>query len=303
MKALEEYGIGRPEHLRADALDDPGPRLRRAGRPAAAARRELASSSTTCSSAHFPEIVDVGFTAQMEEQLDDIADRARRVGGSAARVLRPVRRDRSTDRRGRRCPRSSAEARADRRVLREVRQGAGDQVRPLRQVHRLQRLPGVPERQVVHDQGRASKCPKCGGEMVEKKTPRKRHLLQLRASIPKCDFAVWNRPLPQAEQPCKSCGGLLVEAAAARPSATPAARSSSGSRRSRPPRRRPPRPRLARRREARTTTLEWMVSVPVGARSPRPDPTGAETAPLRRLPDRSPHLATDARRDDDGAMT
>jgi DNA topoisomerase-1 len=47
--------------------------------------------------------------------------------------------------------------------------------------------------------------------MVEKKTRRKRIFYSC-DQYPKCDFAVWNRPLPQAEQPCKSCGGFLVEA-------------------------------------------------------------------------------------------
>ena len=47
--------------------------------------------------------------------------------------------------------------------------------------------------------------------MVENKTRRKRIFYSC-GEYPKCDFAVWNRPLPQAEQPCKSCGGLLVEA-------------------------------------------------------------------------------------------
>jgi DNA topoisomerase I len=58
-----------------------------------------------------------------------------------------------------------------------------------------------------------TKCPECGGEMVEKKTRRKR-LFYSCDQYPKCTFAVWNRPLPQAEQPCQSCGGLLMEAAA-----------------------------------------------------------------------------------------
>ena len=41
---------------------------------------------------HFPDVVDVSFTAKMEEELDDIAEGKRRVGPGAARVLRAVRR-------------------------------------------------------------------------------------------------------------------------------------------------------------------------------------------------------------------
>ena len=42
--------------------------------------------------------------------------------------------------------------------------------------------------------------------MVEKRTRRKRVFYGC-SSYPECEFATWNRPLPQ---PCPSCGGLLT---------------------------------------------------------------------------------------------
>jgi DNA topoisomerase-1 len=53
-----------------------------------------------------------------------------------------------------------------------------------------------------------AKCPKCGGDLVEKRTHKKRTFYSC-SNYPKCDFSVWQRPLPQ---PCTACGGLLVEA-------------------------------------------------------------------------------------------
>jgi DNA topoisomerase-1 len=51
-------------------------------------------------------------------------------------------------------------------------------------------------------------CPECGGDLVEKRTRRKRTFYGC-SNYPECEFATWNRPLPQ---PCPHCGGLLTEA-------------------------------------------------------------------------------------------
>jgi DNA topoisomerase-1 len=51
-------------------------------------------------------------------------------------------------------------------------------------------------------------CPECGGDLVEKRTRRKRTFYGC-SNYPECEFATWNRPLPQ---PCPDCGGLLTEA-------------------------------------------------------------------------------------------
>ncbi len=53
------------------------------------------------------------------------------------------------------------------------------------------------------------KCPACKeGELAERKTRRKRIFYGC-DRYPECEFSTWNRPLPQ---PCPSCGGLLTVA-------------------------------------------------------------------------------------------
>jgi DNA topoisomerase-1 len=51
-------------------------------------------------------------------------------------------------------------------------------------------------------------CPKDGGDIVEKRT-RKGRTFYSCANYPNCDFTSWSRPLPQV---CPSCEGLLVMA-------------------------------------------------------------------------------------------
>ena len=90
VKTLEEHGIGRPVHVRDDHLDDPGPRVR-AARGKRFFPEDVGEVVTDMLVEHFPDIVDVDFTAEMEEELDDIAEGKLGLGAGAARVLRAVR--------------------------------------------------------------------------------------------------------------------------------------------------------------------------------------------------------------------
>jgi len=51
-------------------------------------------------------------------------------------------------------------------------------------------------------------CPQCGGDLVEKRS-RKGRVFYGCANYPECDFATWDKPVPQL---CPECGGLMTEA-------------------------------------------------------------------------------------------
>ena len=51
------------------------------------------------------------------------------------------------------------------------------------------------------------KCPKCGGDIVEKRT-RKGKIFYGCSNYPKCDTAFWNKPI---DRKCPECGNLLTE--------------------------------------------------------------------------------------------
>jgi DNA topoisomerase-1 len=50
-------------------------------------------------------------------------------------------------------------------------------------------------------------CPKCDGNIVEKKTRRGKVFYGC-SNYPKCDFASWDKPI---EKKCPNCNGVLVE--------------------------------------------------------------------------------------------
>ncbi|HLH73381.1 MAG TPA: type I DNA topoisomerase, partial [Chloroflexota bacterium] len=205
VKALEENGVGRPSTY-APTLSTIQERgyVERSGRqliPTA-----LGKLVTDLLAEHFPDIIDVKFTAGMEERLDDIASQ----GEPWVRVLEAFY-----------GPFESTMRQAE-HAIPEVSiepEPAGE----------LCEKCGMP---MVIKFGRFGKfiacsnyptcrnaksfmvkvgvkCPQCGqGDLVEKRTRRGR-LFYSCSEYPTCDFAIWQRPLPT---PCPQCGGLLTEA-------------------------------------------------------------------------------------------
>jgi DNA topoisomerase-1 len=50
-------------------------------------------------------------------------------------------------------------------------------------------------------------CPQCGGDLVERKTRLKKRVFYGCSNYPTCNFAIWERPVPDL---CPNCGGLMV---------------------------------------------------------------------------------------------
>jgi DNA topoisomerase-1 len=204
VKALEEYGIGRPSTY-APTLST----IQQRGYVAREEKRliptEIGFTVNDLLVGHFPEVVDVNFTATMEEELDDIADGTREWVSVLRDFWEPFSRDlkiaeaempevnTEPERVGRDCPQSGHPL-----IIRYSRYG------------KFIGCSGFPACRYVEPwlEKIGVKCPKCGGELVERKT-RKGRTFYGCANYPTCDFTSWKRPLPQ---PCPDCGGLLVAA-------------------------------------------------------------------------------------------
>ncbi|HET89559.1 MAG TPA: type I DNA topoisomerase [Chloroflexi bacterium] len=209
VKALEEYGIGRPSTY-APILSTIQQRGYVERRDSRLYPTEVGVVVNDLLVEYFPDYIDVGFTAQMEDDLDLIS--------SGEREWVPVLRDFYAPFAG-----TLAEAQERMPEIEMGNQPTGE-VCP-RCGHPL-----------IYKYGRFGKfigcsnfptcryrasilvkigvpCPECGGELVEKRTRRGRTFYgcaNYDGDDPNsCQFAVWKRPLPQ---PCPECGGLLTEA-------------------------------------------------------------------------------------------
>ncbi|HEX7973922.1 MAG TPA: type I DNA topoisomerase, partial [Anaerolineales bacterium] len=204
VRTLEENGIGRPSTYAPilGTLQQRGYVVRDVKRLTPTETGLLVNDLLT---EHFPEVVDVGFTARMEEDLDKIAAGelpwvkvvrefydpfAQQVGKAEVQMPElnvgpePI---------GRACPECGHEL-----VIRWGRYG------------KFISCSNFPECRHTEPwlEKIGVKCPKDGGEVVERKT-RKGRVFYGCSNYPACDFTSWKRPLPT---PCPVCGGTLVVA-------------------------------------------------------------------------------------------
>jgi DNA topoisomerase-1 len=200
IKALEEEGIGRPSTYAPilSTVQDRGyvQKVEKVLRPT-----ELGTIVNGLLVEHFPDVVDVGFTAQIEEHLDQVAEGQTDWVPVVKEFYDPFA--------------ETLEKAATLMERVEIADEPSDEVcdlcgRPM--VIKLGRFgkflacSGFPEcrntRTLLNKIGVA--CPKCGGDLIERKTRTGRTFYGC-STYPACDFSSWQRPVPER---CPDCGGL-----------------------------------------------------------------------------------------------
>jgi DNA topoisomerase-1 len=202
VRALEEYGIGRPSTYAPilTTLQQRGYVRRENKRLVPTEIGEVVNELLVD---HFPEIVDLGLTARMEEELDEIADGTREW----AEVIRDFYEPFVADLR--KAEELMPEVKAEPELIDRACPTCG---KPLVIRHgRFGKFIGCsdfPQCRYTEPwlERIGVRCPEDGGELVERKT-RKGRVFYGCANYPACEFTSWKRPLPQS---CAQCGGLLV---------------------------------------------------------------------------------------------
>lgn len=153
---------------------------------------------------HFPDIVDTGFTAEMERKLDDVEEGRQ----SWKEFLRGFYGDFKVTM-------DKAEAEMDRvqKPVEEMEEVCPECGRNLvirtGRFGRFISCSGFPEcryrRSFVNKTG--AFCPICQGDLVERKTKQKKRVFYGCNNYPTCNFAIWEKPVPEL---CPRCGGLMV---------------------------------------------------------------------------------------------
>jgi DNA topoisomerase-1 len=275
VKALEENGIGRPSTYAPilSTIQDRG-YVEKEGR--ALKPTELGFVVNDFMAEQFPNVVDLRFTADMEEELDEIASGMRMWQPTVRELYNPLNEALRT-------------AEQAPKVVQETGELCPECERPL--IRRFGRYgpffacTGFPECRYTRQDGEAEQeqtdetcevcaapmvvkrgrfgaflacsrypdckstkpllqktgvpCPKCGGEIVERQTKKRRRFYGC-SRYPECDYTSWQRPMTQV---CPDCNGLIV---------------------------------AERGRRARCTSCEW--SGPASAAKERPEITPKLTA-------------------------
>jgi DNA topoisomerase-1 len=203
IKELEEQGIGRPSTYVPiiSTIQDRGyvDQEQRRFLPT-----WLGETVNDVMNKHFPDIVDTGFTAEMERKLDDVEEgrlswteflrsfygsfkvSMEKAEAEMDRVQKPVEETEEL------CPDCGRNL-----IIRTGRFG------------RFISCSGFPEcryrRSFMNKTG--ALCPECGGDLVERKTKQKKRIFYGCSNYPTCNFAIWERPV---SEPCPHCGGLMI---------------------------------------------------------------------------------------------
>jgi DNA topoisomerase-1 len=201
IRALEERGIGRPSTYAPimSTLKERGYVRRESGR---LMPQNVGLVVADLLREHFPNVVDLSFTADMERRLDSVAQGKLNWQRVMAAFYTPF--NRSVE--------QASEAIKKTKVEEEIQEACPQCGRPL-VVKRGRFGPfisckGYPECKYkrAYSLKLGVRCPQCGGELVERLNKR-RQVFYGCLSYPECDFTSSQRPLPQ---PCPQCGGLLV---------------------------------------------------------------------------------------------
>lgn len=205
IKALEEYGIGRPSTYAATITTITSREyVKREAKTLYPT--ELGEVMTNLLKERFPKIVNYKFTAQMEEKLDEVEhgqeewvelldefysdfDKTLKKAKEEMEGVKLQLKEDQTDIICDKCGRQM--------VVKVGRYG------------KFIACPGYPECKNVLKfvEKTGVKCPKCNGDVIIKHTKKKRVFYGC-SNYPECDFVSWNEPVNER---CPQCGGILFK--------------------------------------------------------------------------------------------
>lgn len=203
VRALEEKGIGRPSTY-APTISTILARGYVTREKRQLYPTELGVMITDMMKEHFTEIVDIAFTAGMEEQLDEVEEGKRGWRDVLRDFYGPFEKTLQ-----------KAEAEIEKVEIKdEVSDVVCDKcgammVYKLGRYGRFLACPNFPEcRNTKAIQVEiAAPCPACGGKLLEK-TSRKGRKFYGCERYPECDFVSWEMPVAEK---CPKCGGYMVQ--------------------------------------------------------------------------------------------
>lgn len=205
IKELEEKGIGRPSTFAPTIVT-----LLTRGYVVKEAKKllvtELGIMTVDMLTEYFKGLINIGFTAQMEEKLDEVAEKNHTKDEVLSEFYGPFKKD--LDHAGVaipivEIPLEVSDVPCDKcndgtmMVIREGRFG------------KFLACPNFPKcrntKPILHPIG--VKCPKCGADILERKSKTGKVFYGCE-KYPECDYTTWDKPL---NEKCPDCGAMMVE--------------------------------------------------------------------------------------------
>ncbi|MCK4520658.1 type I DNA topoisomerase [Candidatus Parcubacteria bacterium] len=155
---------------------------------------------------HFPKIVDMKFTAEMEKDLDEISEGKKKLVPVIQEFYKPFEKNLK-----------AKEKEIDKKEIAEEKtdencpECGSPLIKKMGRYGKFYACSGFPKcryTKPIEKPKLGIKCPKCEkGEIVEKRT-RKGKIFYACNRYPECDFALWDKPI---NEKCPECGSLLIQ--------------------------------------------------------------------------------------------
>ncbi len=204
VRELEENGIGRPSTY-APTISTIIARGYVVRSKKQLVPTELGFVTTDIMKQNFKDIVDVEFTAEMEEELDEVEEGKRQWVQVLEEFYPPFEENLE-----------KAKKEIEKIQIKDEESDVVCEKCGRKMVYKLSKFgkflacPGYPECKNTKSirEGTGVECPKCGGEILVKKS-RKGKVYYGCEHAPKCDFMAWDAPVKGRK--CPKCGGPLFE--------------------------------------------------------------------------------------------
>lgn len=205
IKELEEKGIGRPSTFAPTIVT-----LLTRGYVVKEAKKllvtELGIMTVDMLTEYFKGLINIGFTAQMEEKLDEVAEKKHTKDEVLSEFYGPFKKD--LDHAGVAIPIVEIPLEVSDFPCDKCNDGTMMVIREGR-FGKFLACPNFPKcrntKPILHPIG--VKCPKCGADILERKSKTGKVFYGCQ-KYPECDYTTWDKPL---NEKCPDCGAMMVE--------------------------------------------------------------------------------------------
>ncbi len=156
--------------------------------------------------AHFPKIVDIGFTAEMEEKLDKIAQGEEKWTPIIKEFYQGF--EENLQKKYQEVSKKDITEKPTEKICPKCKSPLLIRLGRFGKFYACSKFPKCRHTESLEKNNLGIKCPKCQkGKIVEKRT-KKRKIFYGCSAWPKCDFALWDKPI---NEKCPKCKSLLVQ--------------------------------------------------------------------------------------------